>query len=81
MFPFSRVEPKQAIGRAPQSLTIEELQALAGKFVALEIYTPEKLPLKRIAAIGDSAAGCIAQLYERGLDAREFEFVMLRPPY
>lgn len=66
------------IGRAPESFTLDESIALAGKFAALEIYTPEKLPLKRIAAIGDSAADCIAQLREHGLDVRQFEFVMLR---
>ena len=38
-------DPKQAIGRAPERLTLGERLALTGKFIALEIYTPEALPL------------------------------------
>ena len=39
-------DPKQAIGRAPERLTLEERLALTGKFIALEVYTPETLPLR-----------------------------------
>ncbi|MCS6951583.1 MAG: hypothetical protein RMK57_03525 [Bryobacterales bacterium] len=77
----SRVDPRQAIGRAPELLTLEERHALVGKFIALEIYTPQTLPLRRIEAIGESAAECIEQLQERGLDPLRFEFVRLGPPY
>lgn len=73
--------PNRAIGRSPDALTLEERLALAGKIVALEIYTPETTPLRRIEAIGDSAAECIVQLRERGLDAANFEFTRLHPPY
>ena len=66
------------IGRAPERLSIEERGALAGKWVALEVYTPETLPLKRIEAIGASVVDCVTELQKRGLDPREFEFVMMR---
>jgi hypothetical protein len=49
--------------------------------IALEIYTPETTPLRRIEAIGDSAADCISQLRARGLDPANFEFTRLTPPY
>jgi hypothetical protein len=73
--------PKQAIGRAPEALTLEERLALTGKIIALEIYTPDTLPLRRIEAIGDSVAECIGQLQARGLDRMRFEFTRLVPPY
>jgi hypothetical protein len=74
-------EPQRAIGRAPERLTLDERHALTGKYVALEIYTPEALPLRRIEAIGDSVEECIRQLTARGLDPLQFEFVRLAPPY
>ena len=77
----SRLDPKRVIGRAPESLSLEEATELAGKTVALEVYTPETLPLRRIDAIGDSSEECIRQLVERGLDPLRFEFVVLKPPY
>ena len=47
-------DPQQAIGRSPDRLSLDERRALIGKYVALEIYTPEDLPLRRIEAIGDN---------------------------
>lgn len=74
-------DPQQAIGRAPERLTLEERLALTGKFVALEIYTPESLPLRRIEAIADSVDDCVRQLTQRGQDPALFEFLRLEPPY
>jgi hypothetical protein len=74
-------DPKQAIGRAPERLSLEERLALVGKFIALEIYTPEALPLRRIEAIGDSVEECVRQLAARGHDPARFEFSRLGPPY
>jgi hypothetical protein len=75
------IDPRQAIGRSPESLVLEERIALAGKFAALEIYTPETLPLRRIEALGDSLEACVKILHERGLDPRRFEFVRLLRPF
>jgi hypothetical protein len=74
-------DPKQAIGRAPERLNLDERIALVGKCIALEIYTPEALPLRRIEAIGDSVEECVRQLTARGHDAARFEFSRLGPPY
>jgi len=74
-------DPRQAIGRSPDALTLEERFAFTGKYVAYEIYTPERLPLRRIEAIGDSLGGCLRMLKERGLDPRQYEFRRLAPPY
>jgi hypothetical protein len=74
-------DPRAAIGRSPDSLTLEERLILTGKFIALEIYSPETLPLRRIEAIGDSVEQCLRTLKERGLDPVHFEFTRLLPPY
>jgi len=71
--------PQQVIGRSPESLSLKESLALAGQWMALEIYTPATLPLRRIEALGDSVEECIRQLRERGLDPRRFEYVAVKP--
>jgi len=71
----------RAIGRNPDRLSVAERLALAGKYIALEIYSPETTPLRRIEAIGDSVAECMRNLRARGLDPRHFEFTRLAPPY
>jgi len=72
---------RQAIGRSPDRLSLQERLALTGKYIALEIYNPEDLPLRRIEAIGESVADCAHQLGVRGLDPMRFEFTRLPPPY
>jgi hypothetical protein len=74
-------DPRQAVGRNPDRLTLQERTALAGKIIALEIYTPDTFPFRRIEAIGDSLEDCIRMLRERGLDPRRFEYSPLEPPY
>jgi hypothetical protein len=72
---------ERAIGRAPDQLSLDERVELIGKYVALEIYTPEGLPLRRIEAIGDSMAECVRMLVSRGLEPQRFEFTRLGPAY
>jgi hypothetical protein len=74
-------DPRATIGRSPDSLTLQERLNLIGKYVALEIYSPETTPLRRIEAIGDSMEACLRMLKERGLDPMHFEFTRLAPPY
>jgi len=71
----------QAIGRAPEQLTLDERVSLTGKYIALEIYSPATLPFRRIEAIGDSLAECLRVLKSRGHDPAQFEFSRLAPPY
>ncbi len=72
---------ENAIGRSPERLTLEERLAFAGKCIALEIYTPQNLALRRIEAIGDSPVDCIRMLRARGLNPAAFEFSRLPAPY
>ena len=74
-------DAKNVLGRAPERLTLEEQAALAGKFIALEIYSPETAPARRIEAVGDSISDCIRQLTSRGLDPKRFEFTRLKPAF
>jgi hypothetical protein len=71
----------QALGRNPDRLTLEERRRLVGQYIALEIYTPETLPLRRIEAIADTLPACMRMLEARGLDPRKFEFTRLAPAY
>lgn len=72
---------EKAIGRAPETLSLEERLALQGKYIALEVYSPETLPYRRIEAIGDSVGACVSMLQSRGLEPLNFEFTRLHPPY
>lgn len=76
-----RTMTAEAIGRSPDELSLEHRAALLGKYVALEVYTPQTLPLRRIEAIGDSVAECVRMLKQRGLDPAKFEFTRLKPSY
>src|SRR5260370_1341472 len=41
-------DPKQAIGRAPERLNLATRRALVGKFIALEIYTPNNASVRLV---------------------------------
>ena len=75
------IDPKKILGRAPERLTLEEQTSLVGKFIAMEIYSPETLPSRRIEALGDTVEDCIRQLSARGLDPKKFEFSRLKPAF
>jgi len=75
------ITSEKAIGRAPEELTLEERRLLTGKYIALELYTPEAAPMRRIEAIGDSIAECVRMLQKRGLSPENFEYSRLAPAY
>jgi hypothetical protein len=66
------------IGRSPDQLSLAERTVLAGKWIALERYTPATLPLRLIEALGDSPAACIQQLTEQGLSPDNYEYVQIK---
>lgn len=66
------------IGRSPERLSLAERRRFAGLWVALELYTPETLPLRRIEAAGRNVSECARQLAARGLSPVNFEFVALK---
>jgi hypothetical protein len=74
-------DPRNAIGRELERLSLDERLTWTGKYIALEIYSPETTPLRRIEAFGDSIQECVRQLRARGLDPARFEFSLLTRPY
>jgi hypothetical protein len=68
------------VGHDPDRLTLREQIELTGKWIALEIYTPENLAERRIIAVGDSASECIRNLASRGFDPRHYEFRPYKRP-
>ncbi len=75
------IERRFVVRLKQMRLNVKERTALAGSFIALQIYTPEETPRRRIEAFGASAQDCIAMLRRRGLDPLKFEFIPLKPPY
>ena len=71
---------EQFVGRAPDRLTLAEREAVVGKVVAMEVYSPQNLALQRIAAMADSVEGCVAELKRRDLDPLNYEFTRMNPP-
>ena len=72
---------QQAIGHAPEELSLPLREALTGHWVAFELYDTHRLPDRKIAAIGANPQDCYRQLAARGLDPAIFELTILHPPY
>lgn len=79
--PSSRTDLERYLGRSPDSLSLPERFALAGFWIALELYSPKRLPLRQIEAIADSPAACRRQLEARGLNPAGYELQLLDYPY
>lgn len=78
----SQVETaRKLIGQPIDGMSLADRWEFSGVWVALEVYTPQTMPLRIIEAVGGSAAECIQHLISRGLDARRFEFSPLPQPY
>jgi hypothetical protein len=81
MATVSKVDFEKFVGRPLDRLTLAEREALVGKFIAVEVYSPKNLALRRIAAMGEDVRECVAGLRRRGLDPFNYEFTPLNPPY
>ena len=79
--PSAAINPVSFLGRSPDQLSLSERTAVAGKWIAMQIYTPETLPLRVIEALADTPAECIRQLEDRGLNPRIFEYSLLLPAF
>jgi len=66
------------VGESPDRLTLAEREQYEGWWIALEVYTPETLPLRAIEALAPSAEDCVGMLLKRELDPSCFEFIQLR---
>ena len=62
----------------PEQLSLRERRQLAGTWVAMELYSPTNLALRRIVALGQSPSHCRQQLRAIGKDVRQFEYILLK---
>ncbi len=74
-------ELAEFVGRPFEGLSLAEKWRLAGSWIAMERYTPERLPLRVMEAVAGSATGCIEQLKVRGLNPSRYEFRLMEQPY
>ncbi len=83
---------KTLIGRAVEDLSVTDRLQYANTWIAFRLYSPPHkvtkdgveyvdVRLRRIEAAGKSIEELIAQLRQRSLDPKEFEFTPLKPPY
>ena len=75
------MKPHRFRGKSLDSLSLKEQWQLAGRWVALELYRPDTMPLRTIEAVGVTPAECLAQLAALGLDPSRFELLAIAPPY
>jgi hypothetical protein len=75
------MKPGELLGRSPDNLSIQERTALRGQWIAMPVYSPETLPLRRIVAIGRSPADCMQQIAGLGLDPTTFEYTLVSDQY
>ena len=68
-------------GRSLDAIPLKERWTLTGMWVATELYSPQRLPLRILAAVGTDARDCIAQLQQKGLDPTLYEYEPLSEPY
>jgi hypothetical protein len=66
------------IGRSLEQVPLRERPRLAGYWAAFELYSPQTTPLRKIQALGASVDECVRALQGRGLDPRQFEYVLLK---
>lgn len=78
---FTTVDTSKLIGAEIDNLSFDQHFALTGQWIALEVYTPKTRPIRRIAAVADSAADCMNAIASQGLDPAQFEFSKVTPPY
>lgn len=66
-----------ALGYAPEELSLPLREMITGFWVGLEMYDPQRLPLRKIAVIAKTPYECFAGLQAKGLDASHFEVIQL----
>jgi len=66
-----------ALGHAPEELSLPLREQLTGYWVALELYDIHRLPLRKIAAVAKTPAECFATLKSGGSELSHFEVIQL----
>lgn len=69
---------KNYVGTNPDELSLRERSELAGQWLALEIYHPANLAMRRISAVGPSPDACRRSLQEQGKEPAAYQYVLSR---
>jgi hypothetical protein len=69
---------RELIGLCLEELSLDQKRRAEGSWAAFRIYDPVTLPLRKIEAMGASAAEALSQVGRDGKDARQYEAVRLR---
>lgn len=68
-------------GKSLDGLSVKDHWKLAGSWMATELYSPQRLPLRLMQVIGPDPASCIKQLRAQQLDPELYEYVPIPQPY
>jgi hypothetical protein len=69
------------IGKPVDGLSLKDRWAITGSWIATKLYSPQTLPLRIMEAVGPTAAACLKQLQQRGLDPTDYHYELLAAPY
>jgi hypothetical protein len=69
------------IGQSLDGLSLTERTKLTGRWVAEELYSPERLPLRKIEAVGTDVRACVDALRRRGLNPARYYYHAVEAPY
>ena len=72
-----KLDARRYLGRNPDELKLPEISQLAGVWLALELYNPANLALRRIAALGDSPEAAI-RAARTGKDPSNYQFILMQ---
>lgn len=69
------------LGKSLDGLSLDDKWKLAGCWMATELYSPQRLPLRIMQAIGPDAFACVRQLRAAGLNPELYEYSPIPQPY
>lgn len=69
------------IGKSLDGLSLADRTKLTGQWIATELYSPERLPLRIISAVGRDVRECAQDLARRGLDPTGYFYEAVPPVF
>lgn len=70
----AEIDFQQFLGKALDGLPVSERTKLTGCWIATELYSPDRLPLRVIAAAGRNVRECALELMRRGFDPARYYY-------